>query len=354
MSEQSSGPATPGSPKAIGPFAAPRRSLVDRLRLHELRRPLVVGAALVLLGVFVVGFGLGWTSSRVAGPPELPDTTVDVVAAPTDSGGAAVVVPDVRGLQLVDAQQAMADAGLSPDAVTTTDAPAALPAGTILRQDPIGGTKGARAAVLFVAVPGTVPAVVGSPVADAVQTLQDLGAAVRQEAHYTPGTAEGTVLAVEPAAGQPLSHEILLTVSGPAASVYLADIARVSGSCNSGGAGVAGEAHDHSVVCSPGSSAATTAYLLDRQVTSLEGVLGLADTSDPKATSGVRISVDGRVLLDTTVTYGAATPFTLDVTGGLRLEVTFSTSDRSSPGRLVLGDARLVGDPAGIDALDHE
>ena len=42
-------------------------------------------------------------------------------------------MPDVRGLLLVDARQAMADAGLPPDAVTMTDAPTALAAGTILR-----------------------------------------------------------------------------------------------------------------------------------------------------------------------------------------------------------------------------
>jgi hypothetical protein len=327
--------------------------LIERLRLRRLRRPVVAGALVLLLGVFVVGFGLGWTASRVAGPSELPDTTVEVAAAPTDGGGTAVLVPDVRGLQLVDAQQAMVDAGLAPEAVTVNDAPAALPAGTILRQDPIGGTKGAAAVVLYVAVPGTVPPVVGMSAENAVQALRDLGTTVRQEARYTPGTAEGTVLGVEPAEGQPLTGEVVLTVSGPAASVYLAQIERVSGSCGSGAAGVGGEQYDHSVVCSLGSSVATTAYLIDRQVTSLEGVIGLADTSDPTASAAVRISVDGRVLLETTVTYGSATPLALDVSGGLRLEISYSTQDRSASGRLVLGDARLVRDPAGIDALDE-
>lgn len=341
---------TPDTVKA----ARPRQSLAQRLRLPALRWPVAAATALVLVGVLVVGFGLGWTASRIAGPGELPNTTVEVVAAPTDAGEGTVAVPDVRGLLLVDARQALADAGLPPDAVTTTDAPAALPAGTILRQDPVGGTEGANAVTLFVAVPGTVPDVVGAPAAGAVQILQDLGTAVRQVPRYTPGTPEGTVLAVEPPAGWPLAEEVVLTVSGPPGSVYLAQLDRVEGSCAGDGAGVDGQPYDNSVVCSTSSAGSTTVYLLNRQVTSLEGVVGMADTSDPAATAAVRIVADGQVLLERTVAYGSAVPFELAVTGALRLEVSYSTAGEVPSGRLVLGDARLVGDPAGIDALDAE
>ena len=339
-------------PPAPDPAPPARRRRIRWPRLGG-RRTVVAAGAAAVVGIFVAGFGLGWTSGRLTGPDELPDTTVEVVAAPP-AEGAEIPLPDVRGLLLVDAQQAMVDAGLSPDAVTVVEAPGALPAGTILRQDPVGGTGGAAAVTLYVSVPGTVPDVVGTDAEDAVQVLRDLGSTVRQVARYSPGTPEGTVLAVEPAAGSPLPQEAVLTVSGPASSIFLAQVDRAQGSCNSGEAPVDGRPYDNSVLCSPGTSESTTAWLLDRQVSSLEGVVGLADSSDPAATARVRIAVDDRVLLDTEVAYGATTPIALDVTGGLRLTVTYSTANRSSTGRLVLGDVRLVGDPAGIDALDQQ
>lgn len=350
-------PAPPQLPPPKGGLPATRRGglrrLIGRLDRFPRRRALLVGGALLVLGVFGTGFGLGWTASRLAGPGDLPDTTVQVVAAPTEGTGM-VTVPDVRGLPVADAQQALADAGLAPSAVTVTDAPAALPVGTILKQDPIGGTIGATAVTLYASVPGAVPDVVGTRAQDAVQTLRDLGTTVRQISRYTPGTPEGTVLAVEPAAGQPLPAEVVLTVSGPADSVFLAQVERTSGSCGTGSAAANGADFDHSVVCDPGRSPATTVYLIDRQVTRLQGVVGLDDTGDPQATIAVRVTIDGTVLLDQTVSYGTATPFDLDVSGGLRLEITYETATPESDGRLVLGDARLVGDPAGIAALDTQ
>lgn len=341
-----------GMPSVEAPTTARRRLRWPRPGSLGVRRTVVAAVIVAVVGVFVAGFGLGWTASRLAGPDELPETTVEVVAAPP-AEGAEVPLPDVRGLLLVDAQQSMADAGLTSDAVTVVDAPGALPAGTILRQDPVGGTEGASAVTLFVSVPGTVPDVVGTGAEDAVQLLRNLGGTVRQVARYSPGTPEGAVLAVDPAAGSPLPEEVVLTVSGPAASIFLAEVARAEGSCSSGRATVDGRERDHSVLCSPSTSESTTAYLLNRQVTSLEGVVGLADSSDPAATARIRIAVDDRVLLDTEVGYGTSTPIALDVTAGLRLTVSYSTANRSGSGRLVLGDVRLVGDPAGIDALDQ-
>lgn len=362
MSEQ---PGRAAPPVTEGPSAEPPRKRPRGGRLRGLlsggwlnrfprRRVVLAAVAVLVLGVFVAGFGLGWTASRIAGPGALPNTTVQVVAAPTQGGSGAVTLPDVRGLALADAQQAMADAGLPPGAITVTQAPAALPEGTVLKQDPIGGTTGATKVTLYAAVPGTVPPVVGQPADQAVQTLRDLGTSVRRVAKYTPGTPEGTVLAVEPAAGQPLAAEVTLTVSGPADSVFLAQITKVQGSCGSGSASVDGKTYDHSVTCSPGSSPATTAYLLNRQVTALQGVVGLSDSGDPHGTAAVRVVGDGKVLLDTTVAYGTATPLALDVSNVLRLEITYSASTPGSGTRLVLGDVRLVGDPAGIAALDSK
>ena len=108
------------------------------------------------------------------------------------------------------------------------------------------------------------------------------------------------------------------------------------------------------MTCSPGSSETTAAWLLNRQVTQFTGVLGVDDRSDPGTTVAVRIAVDGRVVFDQVVGYGTATPFTVDVTGVLRLEVTYSSPSTSGQRQLALGDARLVGEPAGVAALDSK
>lgn len=323
---------------------------VKRPSLH---RNLVIGAVLSVSGVFLGGFGLGWTAHSINGPPALPPVTVQV-AAPSEGDGPSIPLPDVRGLLVADAEQAMIDAGLPPSAVTVVDAPSALPEDTVVRQDPVGGSEDVAAVTLYVSVPGVVPEVLGQPAETVRQSLFDLGVRVVERSLYQPGTPEGTVTSVEPAAGSALPDEVTITVSGPASSLFLSTLEPIESRCDEQETAVNGIDYQYAVVCSAGEQARSQVYLLDRLSTSLEGVAGITDESDPAYTAEVIILTDGRQVFSGALRYGQSTPFTIDTTDVLRLEVIFNSTTSGADGQLALGDTRVIGSPDQITELDAE
>lgn len=316
------------------------------------RRLLSAAAIFVVVGALVAGFGLGWTAYSINGPGALPATTVEVVAAPRGSTDGRSLLPDVRGLQAVDARQAIVDSGLPDTAISLVDAPSALPAGTVVEQDPIGGTSAATEVILFVSVPGTVPAAVGMPAEQIRQTLLDLGVRVVETVVYESTSAEGTVTAIEPASGSVLPEEVAITVSGPASSLYLSSLDPIEQRCSDDEASVNGAAYLFALVCSPGTDLEAQVYLLNRLTVSLSGTMGVDDESDPAYSGRVSVWADGRQVFTSPVRYGQSVPFEVATVGVLRLEVRLSRDDNDADGRIVLGDPLLVGGPDQIDMLD--
>jgi hypothetical protein len=350
-------PTTSGSVPGPGGRGIRRIPAASWARLRAVwaqRRWRIVGAVLVLGGLFLAGFASGWSAHTLAGVPAAPDTTVQFVEAPSGYEAGEVVIPDVRGLAVADARQAVADAGIAVDRITVVEGPSALPAGTVTTQDPIGGSSGAGAVTLTVAVAGTMPELAGTPATAAAQTLLDLGVRAVQQQVYDPAVAEGTVLAVEPAAGSPLAPTATLTVAGPASSVFLAELDALESACSRGEISLNGQDHAHSLYCGAREREAVQVYLLDRQATLLTGVLGITDRSDPGASATVRILADGVTVFEGTATYGASAPFEARVAGALRVEIRFIATNEDADGEIGFGAVRAVGGPDGIDALAAE
>lgn len=117
-----------------------------------------------------------------------------------------VRVPDVTGRSLADAQQALKDAGLAPGTVAK-DFSDAVPAGQVLSTDPQPGTRHAPGTPVTITVsrgsPIEVPDVVGQPVGDAQQQLQDAGfkVVVAPGTVYSDRADKGTVAVESPGAG---------------------------------------------------------------------------------------------------------------------------------------------------------
>ena len=316
------------------------------------KRFALIGVVLVTLGVLFLGVAIGWTlGSRSAGPGG--DTTTEVIAAPTDAAGGVPVLPDVRGLLLVDAQQAVVDAGLPLDVVETADAPSALAAGTVLRQDPVGGTSKVSKVTLYVSVPGAVPDLVGRTADEARTALLQLGAEFEQQQVFDPGAAEGTVLALDPPPGSPLASTITVTVAGPAASIFLADLRPIEGGCSKDDTSINGTDFPNSLLCSAGSYESTAAYLVDRVTTSLDMTVGISDDSDTDVAVHMVVLADGRPVAAVDVGYGQSREISVPTSNVLRLEIQYSASGDGS-GRLALGNARVTGSPDGISSLDTQ
>lgn len=130
---------------------------------------------------------------------------VYVIFPPEEASGAGVIVPDMVGRSLVDAQAEMAIAGLGSIEVTELPHPSAA-AGVVIAQSPLAGQQlrpgaGARVAVSRGRPRVLVPDVQGFAADRAQEMLRRAGfdVAVASEENVVP---EGRVLRTDPVAGQ--------------------------------------------------------------------------------------------------------------------------------------------------------
>jgi eukaryotic-like serine/threonine-protein kinase len=141
------------------------------------------------------------------------------VALAVSTGPAAVQVPNVMGMDVADAQQALTEAGLGYETAYEYDLRA--PADQVMGQLPAPGepaAKGSSVGLLVskgVPTETTVPDVTGLSEQQATQKLNQAGLRAVPTEAYSDTVAEGVVSGQEPAAGEtavPLS-EVLIEVS---------------------------------------------------------------------------------------------------------------------------------------------
>jgi NPCBM/NEW2 domain-containing protein/PASTA domain-containing protein len=327
-------------PVITAPTRAPRRW---RRRFAALGLVVLLVAAACAGGVWL---GWRWAVDR--------DVAVaDTAAAPAATADDVTRVPDVRGLAIADAKQALADSGTDPAAITVVEVAAALAPGTVVAQDPVGGETVTGHTELKVAKEAVMPAAAGHDERAVVDELSAFGARVRVEQRYVPSAKTGTVVETRPAPGQPVPLDVTVVVAAPPSSVYVDEVALLSGGCSAGELKINGGAHRHGLTCSVGREA-TIEVLLDRGVTRIAGVVGIPDTGEQADAVTLVVAGDGRELARVEPRYGADSPIDLDTTGVLRLTmtVTASSGEDTSPA-IAFGDVVLYGAPATIAGLDR-
>lgn len=321
------------------------------------------GWALLVAGLLGAGCTGGWVLRGWLAEPALRvetpviDRPIVVADAPDVEEGA----PNVLGLSESDARQVFANLGIGGDDLGVEQVPAAGQAGLVVGQRPEPGAELDGSATLLVSVAATVPEVVGAQEADARAWLAGLGARVVVERVFHDTAAEGTVLAVEPAAGQPLVDTATLQIAGAPSSVFLAELEPVESACGTvDEAAVNGSPVGPSLQCQPYADEPTAAeYVLNRRVSYLEASVGIDDRTSAPTAALVRVLVDGAPVFEERIEFGAATPLRIAVTGALRLRIEVGPADPSGeccPERpdVIVGDARLVGGPDAIEALIAE
>ncbi len=315
------------------------------------------------VGLLGVGGSAGWVLRGWLAAPEfrvdapVVDRPIVVADAPDVAEGA----PNVLGLPETDARQAFGNLGVSGASVRVEQRPAAGQAGLVVGQQPEPGSELDGTATLYVSVAAVVPEVVGLTEEEARGSLADLGARVVAERVYHDSEAEGTVLAVEPAAGEPLVDAATLQVVGAPSSVFLAELEPVESGCGTvDTATVDAVALGPSLECQSGSDEPTVAeYVLNRQASYLEATVGIDDRTTAPSAVAVRVFVDGAPAFDQRVEFGTATPLRVPVVGALRLRIEVAPAEVSyeccaDSSSAILGDARMVGGPDAIDALIAE
>lgn len=296
----------------------------------------------------VVGGYEAWDrwSPHSNGPLTVGEVT-SVVAHPVQSG-AAVVMPDVVGLDKASALEAISSSGLDPSKVRFTTKPYAAPAASIVAQDPLGGTTGPSAVTLAIAGSAKMPAVAGLPADAAEAKLQDVGAVVQMHQVYARGVAVGSVISSIPAAGAPLTGPVTLSVSSAPAALFLTDLSPQQLDCSTGSQTLDGKAFDHSVSCTSSSTPEMASWSLAKQTDGVVLTLGLSPDSDALATGTVLVLADGKVVRTLHTAYGPPRSYTLPLQGVSQL--TFQTTGTGT-GTIVLADPHVIGSATGITAL---
>ena len=317
---------------------------------------LVGGAAVVLIGLALFGFGfsMGWTVANRQEPTYSGPEVIEVPMPVYDSDSQ-TTMPDVRGLMQVEAQTALADAGIPAAVVTASTKPAAGEPGIVVEQVPAFGAENPAAVQLLVSSPAVVPEVVGRPEREATNDLVALGTRVDRFLRFVPGTAPGAVVEVQPAVGSPLGDSVMLVVAEAASSAFLSDLQRLSGNCSSSASAVDGEGYPNSLVCAAGTKPQLTEWLVDRAAIELVGTLGVPDSGSADSAVRIRIVVDGNEVGTASASYGQPFEFRVPVANALRLGIevqAVNMPERTSTSwSAVLADARLEGSSADIAEL---
>ena len=285
-------------------------------------------------------------SPHAAGPVTVERVATALVGA---SDATQVVMPDVVSLGKQPALEAIASAGVDPSTVTFDSRPYAGPAGSVVSQDPLGGTTSPGAVSLVLATLTTMPKTAGTTGETATAQLEQLGAVVQTRQVYARGVAVGTVVASMPHPGKPLLGPVTLLISSAPASLFLSDLTVARFDCSTDSATVSGREYENSVLCLGGSTEPhVSTWVVDKHVDGVTFAAGLSSDSDPAGTGTVVVRGDGRVLRTIDLRFGTARSITLPLTGATQLTVEVSGSDGTT---VVLGDARVVGTSAGITAL---
>lgn len=322
------------------------------LPVRRRRRRLIAGAAAaVVLGLFGGGVATGWWAADRWSPRLAPD--LEVTVGEVVSGGAAGAMPDLRGLAAAEARQVLVDLRLGATQVVVREQPSVGVAGSVVAQDPAAGEPVAATVTLVLAAAAVVPVVDGQDVSVAVRALEGLGAAVEVRRTYQPGVPADRVLAVEPAAGSAVPARVVLTVAAPPASVDLAELTAVDSDCSVEDVQLNGARQENSLTCRAGESEfAEAVYLLNRRTARLEAVLGQPDTGQPGRRVRLEVVGDGRVLAAEVLGYGEARQIGVDTVGVLRLQLRVRVEGEGTETVYgAFGTARVIGGPADVAAL---
>lgn len=320
---------------------------------------------LVLLwSVVMVGLGatLAFEGFNRWVKPSAPTVELTIAPVTIDPTAPSEVepMPDVVGLTVQQALEALADVGLDPGAVAVEERPWVGEVGRVVVQQPVRGTSDPDEVLLSVAEEASTPDIVGLSSADARAALEEIGVRAQVSEVAAPGVEPGTVVATQPGAGEPVVTDMVIDVAARPSAIYLDALVPLEGSCREDAAEVAGRSLDRSVVCQlrANRGEVSASYQLNGDVERFEAIVGQSDRTDLGAIVLVRVAVDGQDVAGVELGFGASEELIVPVDGALRLTITSllvddGEDDEASADQVdvVFGDARLIGPDPALDRL---
>lgn len=316
----------------------------------------VIALIIVALGSLVVGFvgGLftqGAIQSMYIGPE--PSAVED--QAETDN---TIKMPDLRGLNVTDAKQALTDIGLDPNAVKLKTTPWSGSPDVVIRQSPVSGENVSKKTIeLTVSTEAKVPKVLGTDKGKALAALQNLGNQVLIKETFDGTVSAGTVLSVSPQEGQTLPGTVTLTVAQAGSSIFLSELQQISGSsygsCGETSVSINGKKYDKALRCysSDEGKYSASAWLVGRHGDVLDTVVGISDTDSAEDWVQVQVFADGKQVAAANAQFGKPATLKAVIRGALQVEIRATSNNGAS---YYLGDPLVKGLDQEIDQLEKD
>lgn len=310
---------------------------------------LLVALALVGAGSLLGWYLRGWVPGGGVGKEEVKVSRPVAVESGTVKDGTA---PNVLGLGVDEARQALSDSGVEASGITVKQIPFVAAEGSVVEQVPAPAAPlfPATKAELRVAKPATVPDLTGLSADEARQRLAAIGAGITTTVRYESSTKPGTVSRSNPAAGQPATARVSVVVSEAPSSVNVSELDAVTGDCSVEDVTLHGADAPGALVCSAGGAPIKQQYDTNDKVTGFGATLALADGS-PAGARGRLIVREGKRVAGTFDTSGPGTKVEVPLKGDGRLTLEVDTGRGSGTVDIVLADARILGPRSGIDEL---
>lgn len=304
------------------------------------RRFVAISVVAAVVALFSGGAVVGWYVRDLALASQTSEEP-KIIEIPASEAVAEQPMLDLRGMNLIDAKQALVDTGIPVTGLKVVEVPWAGLPGVVIAQEPVVGEAVASDVQLQVSIAAAMPKVLGAQRVDAVNELKRLGVEVEIVEEYALDRPTGSVLSSVPVAGEPLPAVVQLAVAQAGAAVYLSQLNAADGRCSKTEANIDGEHHANSLGCRGGDPKPNvTVYLLNRLTRQVEGVVGVADEGAMDQAAEVVFLGDGKPLATASVSYAKPAKVSFDTTGVLRLEIHVTSPTHSTA---MLGDFLVKG-----------
>jgi beta-lactam-binding protein with PASTA domain len=283
--------------------------------------------------------GNGTVIDQVPRPGELLNDGITLTVAEGST-----VMPDVIGLDLKLALQALESAGIPAERVTTEAKPFASVADLILEQSPRAGAVDPTNVVLTAAIPPSAPDLSGLTVADADALLAGIGTELLIEAEQSLDGVPGTVLAQSIAPGTAVEGPIRVTIAQEPDSVPVSSLPVDEWSrCSSSNITIGGTAYSDGWDCE--STLTSESWIRFDLPAGVMRFRAKAAVSSDSAAGELFLVVyaDGIAVDLVTVAHGESVEVDSGIPNARQLELRVS----SGSGSMLLVEARVVAAPEG-------
>ena len=293
------------------------------------------------------------STTTVTGVPttssSIPIVTTVPISSPEPILSSQVLVPDLVGLALADAVEALESLELDDPTVVTRES--FKEPGRVIRQQPAPGAVARYAVELVVSSPvANVPDFVGTPASNARTWANDREISHSHTTVLTLDHPEGAIISQTPAAGAAAERELALVVAQNPLTMLLGDLpATASDDYGKAAIQLSGVDHPATPYFDIGTNFVSNetgfvTYDINQEWVRLLVTIGIDEGNDPASMVQIDVFIDDVLVTTEELRVGSPHAMNVDLTGASRVHITAVALSGGSDIDVGLVNAVLVSD----------